>query len=140
VVFVVEKVVLGQVLSEHLSFPCQFLFHLLHTSSRAGAIGQIVADIPSGLSLTPTPRNLKKEKHSGVRHKSDVDGYPKGHDSASGSEEQTLLCNYVTVGCVAGDTRASVQSTAVPCTLGTAATQNYMRWEVIQSRKAVTLV
>jgi hypothetical protein len=56
--FVVEKVVLGQVFSEYFSFPCQFSFHrLLHThhrvSSGAGTIGQTVADVPSGLSLTP---------------------------------------------------------------------------------------
>jgi hypothetical protein len=40
-----------------LRFPCQFLSHrLLHThqlSSVAGTSGQLVADVPSGLSLTP---------------------------------------------------------------------------------------
>jgi hypothetical protein len=55
----VHKVVLGQVFSEYFSVPCQFSFHrLLHThhhhlSSGAGTIGQLVADVPSGLSLTP---------------------------------------------------------------------------------------
>jgi hypothetical protein len=55
--FVVDKVVLGQVFSKYFGFPCQFLFHwLLHThhlSSRAGTIGQLVANIWSGRSLTP---------------------------------------------------------------------------------------
>jgi hypothetical protein len=55
--FVVDKVVLRQVFSENCGFPCPFSFHrLLHThhlSSGAGTIGQTVADVPSGLSLTP---------------------------------------------------------------------------------------
>jgi hypothetical protein len=56
--FVVGKVALGQVFSEYFDFPCQFLFHRLlhihhHLSSGAGTIGQLVADVPSGLSLTP---------------------------------------------------------------------------------------
>jgi hypothetical protein len=58
--FMVDKVALGQVFSEYFGVPCQFLFHrLLHTdhvSSGAGTIGQLVADVPSGLSH-PTPRN-----------------------------------------------------------------------------------
>jgi hypothetical protein len=53
--FVVEKMALEQVFSEYFGFPCQFSFHLLlHTrslSSGAGTIGQLVADVPSGLSL-----------------------------------------------------------------------------------------
>jgi hypothetical protein len=57
VAFVTDKVALGQVFSEYFGFPCQFSFHrLLHThhlSSGAGTIGQLVADVPSGLSLTP---------------------------------------------------------------------------------------
>jgi hypothetical protein len=61
--FVVDKVALGQVFFEYFGFPCQFSFHrLLHThhlSSGAGIISQIVADVPSRLSLTPNgqPRN-----------------------------------------------------------------------------------
>jgi hypothetical protein len=56
--FVVDKVVLGQVFPEYFSFPCQFSVHRLlhihhHLSSRAGTIGRTVADVPSGLSLTP---------------------------------------------------------------------------------------
>jgi hypothetical protein len=55
--FVLDKVALGQVFSEYFGFPCQFSFHRLlhiyHLSSRAGTIGQLVADVPSGLSLTP---------------------------------------------------------------------------------------
>jgi hypothetical protein len=56
----------GQVFSEYFGFPCQFSFHrLLHTHnllSGAGTIGQIVADVPSGLSLTPPQETKKKKK------------------------------------------------------------------------------
>jgi hypothetical protein len=59
--FVVDKVTLQQVFSEYFS-----LHRLLHThrhlSSGAGTIGQLMEDVPSGLSLTPphpTSRNLK---------------------------------------------------------------------------------
>jgi hypothetical protein len=55
--FVMDKVALRQVFSEYFGFPCQFSFHRLlhihHLSSGAGTIGQLVADVPSGLSLTP---------------------------------------------------------------------------------------
>jgi hypothetical protein len=55
--FLVDKVALGQVFSEYFDFPCQFSFHrLLHThhlSSGAGTIGQTMAGVSSGLSLTP---------------------------------------------------------------------------------------
>jgi hypothetical protein len=62
--FVVDKVVLGQGFSEYFGFPCQFSFHqLLHThqhpSSGAGTTGQIVANVPSGLSLRPPPPKKK---------------------------------------------------------------------------------
>jgi hypothetical protein len=56
--FVVGKVALGQVFSEDFGFSCQsFSFHRLlhnhhHISSWGGTIDQIVADVPSGLSLT----------------------------------------------------------------------------------------
>jgi hypothetical protein len=61
--FVVDKVALGQVFCEYVGFPCQFLFHRLlhihhHLSSGAGTIGQLVADVTSGFSLTP-PKKLK---------------------------------------------------------------------------------
>jgi hypothetical protein len=56
-------VALGHVFSEHFGFPCQFIFHRLlhihhHLSSGAGTIGQTVADVPSGLSLT-LPQEIK---------------------------------------------------------------------------------
>jgi hypothetical protein len=55
--FVVDKVEMGQVSSEYFGLSCQVSFHRLHhthhLSSGAGTIGQIVADVPSGLSLTP---------------------------------------------------------------------------------------
>jgi hypothetical protein len=59
--FVVDKVALGQVFSEYFSFPSKFSFHQLlhihHLSFGASTIGQIVADVPSRLSLTPPPRH-----------------------------------------------------------------------------------
>jgi hypothetical protein len=62
--FVVDKVALGQLSSEYFGFPCQFSFHELHhthhLSSGAGAIGQLVADVPSGLDLTPHQETKKK--------------------------------------------------------------------------------
>jgi hypothetical protein len=45
--------------------PCPFSFHRLlhirHLPSGAGTIGQIVAHVPSGLSLAP-PQEIKKEE------------------------------------------------------------------------------
>jgi hypothetical protein len=65
VLLVVDKVALAQVFSEYFGFPCQFSFHRLLNihllSSGAGTIGQLVADVPSGLSLTP-PEETKKSK------------------------------------------------------------------------------
>jgi hypothetical protein len=51
-----DKVALGQVFFELLGFPCKFSFYqMLHThlSFEAGTIGQLVADVPSGISLPP---------------------------------------------------------------------------------------
>jgi fatty acid desaturase len=64
--FVVDKVTLGQVSTEYFGFPCQFSFYRLfhnhhhHLSSGAGTIGQLVADVPSALSLTPPQKTKKK--------------------------------------------------------------------------------
>jgi hypothetical protein len=65
--FVVYKEALGMVFSENFGFPCQFSFHRLlhihyHLSSGAGKIGQLVADVLSGLSLTPPQENKKIKK------------------------------------------------------------------------------
>jgi hypothetical protein len=64
--FVVDKVALGQVFSEYFGFPCQFSFHQLllthHLSPGAGIIGQLLADVPSGLSVTPPQETLKEKK------------------------------------------------------------------------------
>jgi hypothetical protein len=61
---VVDKVALGQVFSEYFGFLYQSSFHrLLHTyrlSFGAGTMGQVVADVPSGLSLTP-PQGAKEK-------------------------------------------------------------------------------
>jgi hypothetical protein len=53
---VADKVELGQVFTECFGFPCQFSFHRLlhgHLSPGACTVGQIVAGVSSGLSLTP---------------------------------------------------------------------------------------
>jgi hypothetical protein len=57
-----DKVALGQVSSD-FGFPCQFSFYqMLHThvSSEAGTIGQLLAHVPSGLSLTLPDETKKK--------------------------------------------------------------------------------
>jgi hypothetical protein len=63
--FMVDKVAVGQVFSKYFHFPCQFSFHRLlhphHLPSRASTIGQIVADVPSGLSLTPPQETTTKK-------------------------------------------------------------------------------
>jgi hypothetical protein len=65
--FVVDA--LGRVFSEYFGFPCQFSFRrLLHNhylSSGAGTVSQIVADVPSGLSLTP-PQKTKKKSYETI--------------------------------------------------------------------------
>jgi hypothetical protein len=67
----VDKVALGQVFSEYFGFPCQFSFHrLLHThhlSFGAGTIGQVVADVPIGLSLTPLKETKKNSLYMALQ-------------------------------------------------------------------------
>jgi hypothetical protein len=49
--------------SEYFGFPFQFSFHEMldsRLSSGAGTIGQLVTDVPNGLSLTP-PHEIKKK-------------------------------------------------------------------------------
>jgi hypothetical protein len=50
----VDKAELGQDLSEYYGFRCQILshrlLHTLHPSFGTGTIGQIVLDVPNGLS------------------------------------------------------------------------------------------
>jgi hypothetical protein len=63
----VDIVTPGQVSSEYFGFPCQFSFHrVLHThlSSGAGIIGQIVADVPNGLRLSPPYEIIIKKECS----------------------------------------------------------------------------
>jgi hypothetical protein len=67
VVFVVDKVALGQVFSEYFGVPYQFSFRRLlhihhHLSFEAGSIGQLVADVPSGLIFTQLQETEKKMK------------------------------------------------------------------------------
>jgi hypothetical protein len=65
--FMVDNLALGQVFSDYFSFLCQSFHWLLHShlhqSSCAGIIGQIVAHIPSRLSLTPPQGTMKKALH-----------------------------------------------------------------------------
>jgi hypothetical protein len=63
---------LGQVFSEYFGFPCQLSFHLLfqahhHLSSGTGTVGQVVAHVPSGLSLT-RPQKLKKKVKNAINY------------------------------------------------------------------------
>jgi hypothetical protein len=55
--FVVDKVALGKVFSGYFGFPYHSFYRMLHTHhhppSGAGTVGQTVADMPSGLSVTP---------------------------------------------------------------------------------------
>jgi hypothetical protein len=65
--FMVDKVTLVQVFSEYFGFPCQVSFHQLlhihhHLSSGAGTIGRLVADVPSGFSLTLPQESIYKKK------------------------------------------------------------------------------
>jgi hypothetical protein len=60
--FVVDKVTLGQVLSEYFGFFRQVSFHTHHLPSGVDTIGQLVADVPSGPSRTPPQ---EKNHHTG---------------------------------------------------------------------------
>jgi hypothetical protein len=53
-------VTLGQIFSEYFNF---HIHH--HLSSRAGTVGQLVADVPSGLSLTP-PKETRLDVESWI--------------------------------------------------------------------------
>jgi hypothetical protein len=65
--FVVGNVALGQAFCLYFGFPCQFSFHRLlrihNLSSGAGIISQLLANVPSGLtiSLSLHPNKLKKK-------------------------------------------------------------------------------
>jgi hypothetical protein len=67
--FVVDKATLVQVFPAYLGFSCKSFHQLLYThyhpSSGAGEIGQIVADIHSGLSHIPS-QEPKKNKDPGA--------------------------------------------------------------------------
>jgi hypothetical protein len=61
--FVVYKMALGHIFSGYFGFPCQYLFHLLlhihHIlSCGAGTICKSVADVQSGLSVSPNHKKL----------------------------------------------------------------------------------
>jgi hypothetical protein len=68
----VDKVALGQVSSEYFCFLRQFSLHqMLHTHllSGIGAIGQLVADVPNEISLTPPQETKKKNMEQNIGHK-----------------------------------------------------------------------
>jgi hypothetical protein len=61
--FMVDKMALGQIFSKYFGFPCQSSFHQMfhiHLSPGIGAVGQLVADLPIGLSLTAHNEIKKK--------------------------------------------------------------------------------
>jgi hypothetical protein len=76
--FSVDKLALGQVYSEYFLFSCQSSFHHLlhiHPLFRAGTVGQIVTDVPSGLSLTPPHESvvvLPKIRNGHLPNKTDA--------------------------------------------------------------------
>jgi hypothetical protein len=56
----------GTVFFEYFSFPCQFSFHRLlhihhHLPFGTSTIGQLMADVPSGLSFTPHQETKQKK-------------------------------------------------------------------------------
>jgi hypothetical protein len=56
----VDRVALGRFSLSTFVFPCQFSFYeMLHTYllSGAGTVGQLMANVPGGLSLTPPHKN-----------------------------------------------------------------------------------
>jgi hypothetical protein len=61
--FVVDKAALGQVSCKHFSYPCHSLHWLLHNHhqplSGDGTVGQMAANMPSGLSLTPPQETVE---------------------------------------------------------------------------------
>jgi hypothetical protein len=59
--FVVDKATLERVSSKYFRFHCQFSLRQMlytHPSSGTGTIGQLVAGIPNGLSLTPPQEKI----------------------------------------------------------------------------------
>jgi hypothetical protein len=62
--FVVDKAARGQVFFEYFCFPCHSFHRLLYTHhhplSGVGTVGQTVAGVPSGLSLT-APQETKRK-------------------------------------------------------------------------------
>jgi hypothetical protein len=60
--FMVDKVALGKVFSKYFGFSCQSFHRLLQAHHHlAGTIGKIVAEVPSGLRLTPPQGTRGKE-------------------------------------------------------------------------------
>jgi hypothetical protein len=68
-----DKAALAQVFSEYFRRPYQSIQRLLHThrpSAGAGAVGQMVADAPSGFSLIPTKnKQTNKQRNKNCKDK-----------------------------------------------------------------------
>jgi hypothetical protein len=83
--FVVRKAALGQEFSGYFYFPCHSFHRLIHThhhpSLGAGAVGQIVADVPIELSLTLTQESLEI-CNIYSQSKPDISEVPLKHGSA----------------------------------------------------------
>jgi hypothetical protein len=67
----VDKVALAQIFSEYFGFACQSFHRLLdihHLSSGACAKSQLVADVPSVLSLTPQTKKNNNLRNTSLKH------------------------------------------------------------------------
>jgi hypothetical protein len=93
--FVVDKI-RGKVFSEYFGFPCQFhrLLQPHRLSSRAGTIGQLVADVPSGLSVTPPQESLTGKRKDMGRNK-DTKRRERRKIRDRGSRDIRHICMYV---------------------------------------------
>jgi hypothetical protein len=97
---VVDKVALVQVFSDCFGFPCQFSFHQMlhnhpHLSSWAGITGQLMADVPSGLSLPPLTETKKQKKNYACRNRNYAACYEVIHSWAL----TRAVCTTISVHC-----------------------------------------
>jgi hypothetical protein len=89
--------VTGQVSSEYFGFPCQFSFYQMfhnHLSSGAGTIGELMADVPSGLILTPPQKTKATSPHLHMCIAVIRNNFHNGHMSSMEPEEWCVLHGY----------------------------------------------
>jgi hypothetical protein len=91
-----DRVALGQVFSQYFGFPLPILIPPIALHSSPVIIGQIVADVSSGLSLTPLQEIIIKGTHS-YRSRNSVVGiatsyglYDRGWSSSPGRVKNFL--------------------------------------------------